>query len=139
MAWCYYCRRYTVNGQCPNCGRIYEFPGKRYDFYGHEIPEKKTTTKKSSSYSSSSSRSSSSSYSSSSSTYVAGDHYFAGGFWLAMAISFGAILIANARGNRKMRNGAILGTIIQAVVITEFVLIIISSWMNYFNWIKQLQ
>ena len=133
MAWCYYCRRYTVNGQCPNCGRIYEFPGKRYDFYGREIVEKKPEKKKSSS-------SSSSTHAHTSSNYVPGDHYFAGGFWLAMAISFGAILIANARGNRKMRNGAIVGTIVQAVLITEFVLIIISSFLNGgFAWLKDLQ
>lgn len=23
--WCNYCHRYTVNGQCPSCGRIYVF------------------------------------------------------------------------------------------------------------------
>ena len=134
MAWCYYCRRYTVNGQCPNCGRIYEFPGKRYDFYGHEIPDKPAPKKKSSTSSTSSNYTKSSS-----SNYIPGDHYFAGGFWLAIAISFGAIIIANARGNRKMRNGAIVGTIIQAVILTEIVLIILSSYLNALDVFKGLQ
>lgn len=36
MAWCYYCRRYTVNGRCPDCGRLYQDPNKNYDFYRKE-------------------------------------------------------------------------------------------------------
>ena len=49
MARCVYCRRYTVNGRCPVCNRMYEEPNKRYDFYGKEIKPKSTPNKKSSS------------------------------------------------------------------------------------------
>ena len=99
MAWCYYCRRYTVNGRCPVCNRMYEEPGKNYDFYGKEIkrkPEPKRSGKSSGE----------SSYS---------DPLFARGFWLGIAINFGAIIIAKKTGRVRMA-GAITGMVINSVL-----------------------
>ena len=101
MAWCYYCRNHTVNGRCPNCNRLYEFPGKKYDYYGKEI--KSTSTSSSSSKSSSSSFYKGSSLSSYAS-YKVDEMYgsFAVGFWLALAISFGSIIIASKKEKPNM-------------------------------------
>ena len=107
--WCYYCRRYTVNGQCPSCGRTYVF--------------------NSNSNSSSSNEKSSISFSVS---YSEADGSFAAGFWLAIVISFFAIIIANAKGKKRMRTGAIVGTIIGAVAILQIVSIILYGIYN--NW-----
>lgn len=125
MAWCYYCRRYTVNGQCPDCGRIYEFPGKKYDFYGKEI---KDTSKSSSSRKSSSSSSYKSSSSSSYASYELDERYgsFAVGFWLALAISFGSIIIASKKEKPNMKRGAIIGTIVWGIVILHAVTILLA-------------
>lgn len=113
MAWCYYCRRYTVNGRCPDCGRLYQDPNKNYDFYGKEIK------------SSSSSKSNGSQVSVSSS--------FMGGFWLGFVISGFAIIIAHKKQNREMKRGAIVGTIINAVLVTHLVTVYIYAWLNHFE------
>ena len=107
--WCNYCRRYTVNGQCPSCGRIYVF--------------------NSNSNSSSSNEKASISFSD---TYSEADGSFAAGFWLAIVISFFAIIIANAKGKKRMRTGAIVGTIIGAIAILQIVSIILYGIYN--NW-----
>ena len=129
MAWCYYCRRYTVNGQCPNCGRIYETPGKKYDFYGKEIKENNPPKKKSSS-------SSSSSYSSSRSSgyyYSDNEGSAAGGFFLALLISFFAIIIASAQDKREMKKGAIAGTIVWGVIVLHVITIFWATFSNAFG------
>lgn len=121
MAWCYYCRRYTVNGQCPDCGRIYEFPGKKYDFYGHEIVEKKPEPTK---------KSSSTKPSKTYTVYVGGNYKdegsLMGGFFLALLISFGAIIIASKTEKREMKRGAITGTIVWGIVILHAVTILLA-------------
>ena len=104
MAKCNYCRRYTVNGRCPSCNRMYGEPNKTYDYYGNEIK--------------------SSSPSSSSSTVYYTDHSFAKGFWLGILISFGAICVAK-RVNRKMVSGAITGTVINGVAITQIAMMLL--------------
>ena len=106
--WCNYCRRYTVNGQCPNCGRIYN-----------------TNSSSSGSKDSGSTISWSESYSVSEGSFVAG-------FWLGIVISFFAIIIANAKEKRRMRTGAIVGTIVGAVVIFQIVSVIVDGIYN--NW-----
>ena len=99
MAWCYYCRRYTVNGRCPACNRMYEEPGKSYDFYGKEIKKQSSaTTRKTSS----------------SEPIYYSDPSFARGVWLGIAINFGAIIIAKKTGRVAM-GGAILGTVLNSV------------------------
>lgn len=127
MAWCNYCRCYTVNGQCPNCGRIYQDPNKNYDFYGNEIKQKKSESSKKKSESSSSSY-----HGRTYSDYAYDDDEgsFAGGFWLAIPISFIAIIIASAINKPRMRKGAILGTIIGAVFALHIAGIIIVSYFN---------
>ena len=109
--WCNYCHRYTVNGQCPSCGRIYVF--------------------NSNSNSSSSNEKASISFSDS---YSEADGSFAAGFWLAIVISFFAIIIANAKGKKRMRTGAIVGTIIGAVAVLQIVSVIVYGIYN--NWNK---
>ena len=104
MAWCPYCRRYTVNGRCPNCNRMYTEPNKNYDFYGKEIK--------------------SSSNSSGGSATFTSTPYFWPGFWLGIAINFGAILIAKYK-NRKMLKGAIVGTILNSVFTLHIITILI--------------
>ena len=111
MAWCYYCRRYTVNGRCPVCNRMYEEPNKRYDFYGKEIKPKTQNNRKSST---NSSKSSSSGYSSSSYSYSSGPGFWSG-FWLGIAINFGALIIAIKTHHSSMRNGAIVGMVINTL------------------------
>ena len=106
--WCNYCRRYTVNGQCPNCGRIYNT---------------------NSSSSGSKDSGSTISWSESSS---ASEGSFAAGFWLGIVISFFAIIIANAKEKRRMRTGAIVGTIVGAVIIFQIVSVIVYGIYN--NW-----
>ena len=103
MAWCYYCRRYTVNGRCPVCNRMYEEPNKKYDFYGREIktstPSKSTTSSK-------------------------GGHYdldYHNGVWLGIFINFPSIIIAHVKGNWRMKKGAILGTIINSIFLTHII------------------
>ena len=100
MAWCYYCRRYTVNGQCPACGRIYQDPHKSYDFYGKEIKKQSSaTTRKTSS---------------SEPTYYS-DPKWGRGFWLGIAINFGAIIIAKKTGRVRV-SGAIVGMVINSIL-----------------------
>ena len=125
MAWCYYCRCYTVNGQCPHCGRIYQDPNKNYDFYGNEIKQKNNgdSKKKSSSSSPSYQRRS---YS----VYEGTGGSFAGGFWLAIGISFIAIIIAASINKPRMKKGAIVGTIVGAVVALHIASILILSYFN---------
>ena len=113
MAWCYYCRRYTVNGRCPDCGRLYEDPNKKYDFYGKEI------------------KSSSSSKSSGSLGSVSSG--FMGGFWLGIVISFFAIIIARKKENREMKRGAIVGTIINAILVTHIITVFVYAWLYHFE------
>lgn len=113
MAWCYYCRRYTVNGRCPVCNRMYEEPNKRYDFYGNEIKEKKPKTSKSSS--------------SSSEGYA--DPYFWPAFWMGIGMNFGAIIIA-AKTNKKKLPGAIVGAIINTIFTVHIITILIYSYLN---------
>ena len=120
MAWCNYCRCYTVNGQCPHCGRIYQDPNKNYDFYGNEIKQKKSESSKK--------KSESSSYSDY--AYDDDEGSFAGGFWLAIPISFIAIIIASAINKPRMRKGAIVGTIVGAVVALHIASILILSYFN---------
>lgn len=123
MAWCNYCRCYTVNGQCPHCGRIYQDPNKNYDFYGNEIKQKKSESskKKSDSY-----------HGRTYSDYAYDDDEgsFAGGFWLAIPISFISIIIASAINKPRMRKGAIVGTIVGAVVALHIASILILSYFN---------
>ena len=88
MAWCYYCIRYAVNGRCPVCNRLYEGPGKSYDFNGKEI--KKPS-------SSSSSKGTKDAYDS--------DPLFSRGVWLGIAINFGAIIIPKKTGRRQVVTG----------------------------------
>ena len=106
MAWCYYCRCYTVNGRCPKCNRMYTEPNKNYDFYGKEI---KSTSSKTSS-------------NSSDEQLVSGN--FARGFWLGIGICFFAIIIAK-KHNRKLLKGAITGTIISGIFYLHVVSIIL--------------
>ena len=123
MAWCYYCRRYTVNGQCPCCNRIYQFPGKKYDFYGREIKESKPN-----------STSSSSSFKSGKTYTVHVDGYYKdegsvmAGFFLALPISFGAIIIASKIEKREMKRGAIIGTIVWGIVIIHVITILLAVY-----------
>ena len=114
MAWCYYCRRYTVNGRCPVCNRMYEEPNKRYDFYGKEIKEKPQPKRSSSS---------SSTYQSESSIY------FWRGFFLGLGTNWGAIFIAR-KVNRKMMGGAITGAIVSTILIVHIASILIMSYLN---------
>lgn len=107
-AWCSYCRRYTVNGQCPNCGRIYN-----------------TNSSSSGSKDSGSTISWSESYSASEGSFWAG-------FWLAIVINFFAIIIAHKKEKTRMRTGAIVGTIVGAVVIFQIVSVIVYGIYN--NW-----
>ena len=107
--WCNYCRRYTVNGQCPSCGRIYN-----------------TNSSSSGSKDSGSTISWSESYSASEGSFVAG-------FWLGIVISFFAIIIANAKEKRRMRTGAIVGTIVGAVVIFQIVSVIVYGIYNHWD------
>lgn len=120
MAWCNYCRCYTVNGQCPHCGRIYQDPNKNYDFYGNEIKQKKSESSKK--------KSESRTYSDY--AYDDDEGSFAGGFWLAIPISFIAIIIASAINKPRMRKGAIVGTIVGAVVALHIASILILSYFN---------
>lgn len=116
MAWCYYCRRYTVNGRCPICNRMYEEPGKKYDFYGKEIkpnPPKKSSTSKSSSSSSGTSYS---------------NPYFWPGFFLGLGINFGAIMIAKHK-NKKMLSGAITGMVINSIITIQVIIVLINAYL----------
>ncbi|MBR0439916.1 MAG: hypothetical protein IJK27_04115 [Bacilli bacterium] len=106
--WCNYCRRYTVNGQCPNCGRIYYINN-----------------------SSSGSKDSGSTISWSES-YSASEGSFWAGFWLAIAINFFAIIIAHKKEKTRMRTGAIVGTIVGAIIIFQIVSVIVYGIYN--NW-----
>ena len=131
MAWCYYCRRHTVNGRCPKCGRMYGEPNKSYDYYGKE---KKS---KSSSSSSSSSSYSSGGYSTSSGGYSG---YYdelegsvASGFFLALPISFFAIIIATKMDKSNMKKGAIIGTIVWAIVLLHVVPILLAIFYEHFG------
>ena len=103
MAWCYYCRTYTVNGRCPKCNRMYQEPNKQYDFYGKEIK-----------------------HDSSSSTTITlpTSRDFRRGFWLGMGICFFSIIIAK-KHNRKLLKGAITGTIISGLFYIHVLTIII--------------
>lgn len=107
MAWCYYCKTYTVNGQCPKCGRIYQDPNKSYDFYGKEKPS-----------------------SGSGSAGISVSHDGWKGFWLGFAINFGAIIITVKR-NRRMLAGAIVGTIANTILITNIVTTIVFAYLHY--------
>ena len=104
MAWCYYCHRYTVNGRCPNCNRMYEEPGKKYDFYGKEIKSQPASKPSS------------------------GGRYnidYSNGVWLGIAINFFAIIIAHKKDNHDMKKGAILGTILNSIFLTHIIIVLI--------------
>ena len=107
MAWCPYCRRYTVNGRCPNCNRMYTEPNKNYDFYGKEIP---------------------SSPSQPGSISLEADPCFWPGFWLGIAINFGAIIIAKYK-NRQMLKGAIVGMVINSVFTLHVITILVYTFL----------
>ena len=104
MAWCYYCRTHTVNGKCPKCGRLYSLANKNYDYYGKEIKSSSST--------------------SDSSIHYETDSCFWPGFWLGIAINFGAIIIAK-RKNEKMLGGAITGMVINSIFIIHIISVII--------------
>lgn len=131
MAWCYYCRRHTVNGRCPKCGRMYGEPNKSYDYYGKEIKSK------SSSSSSSSSSYSSGGYSTSSGEYSGyydeQEGSVASGFFLALPISFFAIIIAAKMDKSNMKKGAIIGTIVWAIVLLHVVAILLAIFYEHFG------
>lgn len=125
MAWCYYCRAYTVNGRCPNCNRMYQEPNKNYDFYGKEIKNKpQTSSNKSSSGFNRRTYVSSGSYYGAS--YKDEHGSFAAGFWLSLPISFIAIIIASKKQKPEMKKGAIVGTIIWGIVILHIVTILLA-------------
>lgn len=113
MAWCPYCRKYTVNGRCPNCNRMYTEPNKNYDFYGNEI---KSTSSGSSGI-----------------TYTS-DPYFWGAFWLGVAINFGAIIIAKNK-NRKMLKGAIIGTVVNSIFTLHVLTIFVYTFLYMFGYL----
>lgn len=56
-----------------------------------------------------------------------------GGFWLGFVISGFAIIIAHKKQNREMKRGAIVGTIINAVLVTHLVTVYIYAWLNHFE------
>jgi len=109
-----------VNGQCPSCGRIYEFPGKQYDFNGKEIQKKTPKSSSSSSHNSHNHSSSNTSYTGKSYSYV--EQISNWWFWLGLltgfSISFIGIIIGR-RVNRKMMAGAIVGTVLNAITIMQ--------------------
>ena len=107
--WCNYCRRYTVNGQCPKCGRIYNIN------------------------SSSSGSKNSSSTISWSEPYSASEGSFWAGFWLAVVINFFAIIIAHKKEKTRMRTGAIVGTIVGAIFISSIASLIVYGIYNNWN------
>ena len=105
MAWCNYCRRYTVNGRCPSCGRQYEFPKNivsTKEVAGSGPVEQ---------------------------TKVSRD--FSKGFWLGIGTNFGALIMTRNK-SRQMKNGAIVGMIINSVFILHILSIIIYSIIYHF-------
>lgn len=121
--WCNYCRCYTVNGQCPKCGRIYVSNN------GSSTSKKTETKSKSySRISTSSTDTSTSAYAS----YKNPDGSFAAGFWLALAINFIAIIIASKKDKPITKKGAIVGTIISSIIILHVITIIIAVMNNNF-------
>lgn len=114
MAWCPYCRRNTVNGRCPSCNRVYEDVNKLYGYSsGNNSKEKK-------------------SYGSSYSIpYEAKGGSFIGGFFLAIAINFIAIIISAKIGKKRMLGGAIVGTIFGSILLLSIVNTIITSLSAY--------
>lgn len=109
MAWCYYCRCYTVNGRCPKCNRMYTEPNKNYDFYGKEIKSNNNSTNSKGSKSSGERLSSSD---------------FRRGFWLGIGVCFFSIIIAK-KHNRKLLKGAITGTIISGIFYIHVLIILL--------------
>ena len=112
MAWCPYCRKYTVNGRCPSCNRMYTEPNKSYDFYGKEI------------------KSTSSSMGGIEPLPVS--HDFKKGFWLGMGINFVSIIIAK-KHNRRLIKGAIVGTIISGIFYLHVIMILVYAYLYYLN------
>ena len=101
MAWCYYCRRHTVNGRCPNCNRAYE-EKKQHD--GINWANKKSSGYEGVSYSQGSS--------------------FIGGFFLGLLINFPAIIIVKRIGG-KIVAGAIVGTVINSIALLQIGLMVL--------------
>ena len=98
---------------------MYEEPNKKYDFYGKEIKEPKQEQRKSAGRA----------------TTAAvpiddGAGSFAGGLFLAFVINFIAIIIAVKIEKRRMRNGAIVGTIIGVFLLT-ILGTIVSCWLEF--------
>lgn len=120
MAWCYYCRCYTVNGRCPKCNRMYQDPNKKYDFYGKEIKESRQEQRKSTER-----------ITTDAVPIYDGGGSFAGGLFLAFVINFIAIIIAVKIDKRRMRNGAIVGTIMGGVLLLTIIGTIVSSWLEF--------
>ena len=120
MAWCNYCHCYTVNGRCPKCNRMYEEPNKKYDFYGKEIKEPQQEQRKSTGR-----------VTTAAVPINDGAGSFAGGLFLAFVINFIAIIIAVKIEKRRMRNGAIVGTIIGGVFLLTILGTIVSSWLEF--------
>ena len=118
MAWCYYCRRYTVNGRCPVCNRLYEEPGKSYDFYGKEIKKSPPPSSKGSK-----------------DTYDS-DPLFSRGVWLGIAINFGAIIIAKKTGRVRV-GGAVLGTVLNSLFLLHvfgILLVLVAQQTGFDFW-----
>ena len=102
MAWCPYCRRYTVNGRCPSCNRQYDF--SKSVVSSEKVPGSGPVE-----------------------PFVS-NKGFIKGFWLGIAINFGAIIIAN-KCNKSLLKGAITGMIINSVftlhILTTIIYIIL--------------
>ena len=107
---------------------MYGEPNKSYDYYGKEIKSKSSSS--SSSYSSGGYSTSSGGYSG---YYDEREGSVASGFFLALPISFFAIIIAAKMDKSNMKKGAIIGTIVWAIVLLHVVAILFAIFYEHFG------